>query len=184
MNKCLLALSFLMFIHVLSRKQTAAKWNLFNIHLIMTKNSLNFFRWMLSQSRNNILSSRREGLGWMSGENSLQREWWGARSGRSGRLWMLHPCRCSRPGWMGPWITCSSTRSGGWWLCLWQWGWNLVIHGVPSNSSGSMILWKLMFCQQKHCNKGNAVGRQLKTSTSLHFPSGWKNDYSDQARYL
>jgi len=36
------------------------------------------------------------------------------------RLWMLHPWRCSRPGWMGPWAAWSSTRSGGWWPCLWR----------------------------------------------------------------
>ena len=139
-----------MFIRVFSRKQTVAKWNLFNIHLIMTNNSLNFLRRMLSQSSNNILSSRREGLGWMPGESSLQRECWGAGNGRPARLWMPHPCRCSRPGWMGPWTTCSrSTRSGGWWPCLWQWDWNLVIPGVPSNSSGSMIVWKFTICQEK-----------------------------------
>jgi len=27
------------------------------------------------------------------------------------------------------------------WLCLWQGGWNLVILGIPSNPSHSMILW-------------------------------------------
>jgi len=51
--------------------------------------------------------------------------------------------RCSSPGWMGPWATWSSTRSGGWWPCLWQGGWNLVILGVPSNPSHSVIQWFL-----------------------------------------
>ena len=36
------------------------------------------------------------------------------------RLWMPHPWRCSRPSWMGPWATLSSTKSGGFWPCLWQ----------------------------------------------------------------
>ena len=86
------------------------------------------------------LSSRREGLDWISGGRSLQREWWGAGMGCPERLWMLHPCRCSRPGWMGSWATWSSTRSGGRWPCLWQGGWKLMILGVPSNPSYSMII--------------------------------------------
>ena len=32
-----------------------------------------------------------------------------------------------------------SMISGGWWSCLWQRGWNLVILGVPSNPSHSMM---------------------------------------------
>ena len=37
------------------------------------------------------------------------------------RLWMLHPWRCSRPGWMGPWAAWAGITCGGWWLCMW-WG--------------------------------------------------------------
>ena len=54
------------------------------------------------------------------------------------RLWMPHPWRCSRPSWMGPWATLSSTKSGGFWPCLWQEDWNLVILEVPSNPSHSV----------------------------------------------
>ena len=30
------------------------------------------------------------------------------------RLWMPHPWRCSRPGWMGPWAAWSGIKCGGW----------------------------------------------------------------------
>ena len=56
------------------------------------------------------------------------------------RLWMPHPWRCSRPGWMGPWAVWSSIKCGGWWPCLWHKGQNLMILWVPSNPSHSMIL--------------------------------------------
>jgi len=50
-----------------------------------------------------VLSWRKEVLGWMSGGSSLLWEWWGAGTGCPERLWMPHPWRCSRPGWIGPW---------------------------------------------------------------------------------
>ena len=59
------------------------------------------------------------------------------------RLWMLHPWRCSRPGWMGPWAAWSSIKCGDWWPCLWQGDWNFMILGIPSNPSHSMILWSI-----------------------------------------
>jgi len=40
-------------------------------------------------------------------------------------------------GW-GPGLTRAS--SGGWWPCLWQGGWNLMILAVPSNPSQTMVL--------------------------------------------
>jgi len=46
-----------------------------------------------------------------------------------------------RQGWMGLWATQSSTRFGGWQVCLSQGGWNLKIIGVPSNPSHSIILY-------------------------------------------
>ena len=73
---------------------------------------------------------------WMSGGNSLQREWWGIVTGCPDRLWLLHP-------WMRPWATWSSTRSEGWWSCLQKGGLSLMILRVPSNPSHSKILW---FC--------------------------------------
>jgi len=53
-------------------------------------------------------------------------------------LWNL---RQAEGFWMGPWAAWSSTRCGGWWPCLWQGGWNLMIRGIPSNPSDSVILW-------------------------------------------
>jgi len=79
---------------------------------------------------------------------SSQCEWWGAGTGCPERLWIFGPWSCSRPGWMGPWATGSTTRSGGWWSCLCQWGWNFMILGVPSNPSHFMILWSWLF---KYC---------------------------------
>jgi len=73
--------------------------------------------------------------------SSLLWEWWGAGTGCPQRLWMLHPWRCSRPGWMGPWAAWSSIRYGGLRPFLWEWGWNLMILEAPSNPSHSMILW-------------------------------------------
>lgn len=55
------------------------------------------------------------------------------------RLRMLHPWRCLRPGCMGLWAAVASTRSGGWWPCIWWGDWNLVL-GIPSNPSYSVIL--------------------------------------------
>ena len=56
------------------------------------------------------------------------------------RLWMPHPWRCSRPGWMGPWAAWSSIKCGGWWPCLWQGGWSFMILEVPSSPGHSVIL--------------------------------------------
>ena len=42
--------------------------------------------------------------------------------------------------WMGPWAAWSSIKCGGWWPCLLQGGWILVILHVPSNPSHSTIL--------------------------------------------
>ena len=56
------------------------------------------------------------------------------------RLWMPHPWRCSRPGWMGPWAAWAGMKCGGWWPCLWQGGWSFMILGVSSNLGHSMIL--------------------------------------------
>ena len=61
-----------------------------------------------------VLNRGREDWGWMSGGSSLLWEWWGAGTGCPERLWMLHPWRCSRPGWMGPWAAWSSIKCGSW----------------------------------------------------------------------
>ena len=82
----------------------------------------------------------REGRFRLGIKGKSQREWQGAGTGCPERLWMPHPWRCSRPGWMGPWAAWSSIRYEGWWPCLWQGGWSLMILQVPSNPSHSMIL--------------------------------------------
>ena len=50
------------------------------------------------------------------------------RTGCPERLWMPHPWRHSRPGWMGPWAAWSSIKCGGWWPCLWWAGLELHDH--------------------------------------------------------
>jgi len=74
------------------------------------------------------------------------REWWGAGTGCSEKLWMPHPWRCSRPGWMGPWATWSSS----WQPYLWHGGWNLLIFEVPSNPSHLVTLWNILNNRQVH----------------------------------
>jgi len=97
---------------------------------------------------NGILSSIRNGVASMEKEetlllySTLMRAYleycmqvWGPE-----RLWIPHPWRCSRPGWIGPGATWSSIRYGGWWPCLWQRGWSLMMLEAPSTPSQSMIL--------------------------------------------
>ena len=40
----------------------------------------------------------------------------------------------------GPGATWSNTRSGGWWPCLWQGGWKLMVLADPSNPGCSLVL--------------------------------------------
>ena len=69
------------------------------------------------------LTWRREDLGWISGVSFLLWEWWGAgTAAQRGCGCPVHPWRCSRPGWMGPWAAWSGIKCGGWWPCLWQGG--------------------------------------------------------------
>jgi len=58
-----------------------------------------------------------------------------------GRLWMPHPWRCLRPGWMGPWAAWSSITYGSWRPCLQQQGWSCrdVDPLGPFNPSHCMI---------------------------------------------
>ena len=57
--------------------------------------------WAVMGQGGMVLSSRREGLDWMSGGNSSQ-SGGGAGTGCPEMLWLPHIWRCSRPGWMGP----------------------------------------------------------------------------------
>jgi len=76
------------------------------------------------------------------------------------------PWRCSRPGWLGHWASWFSTRSRGWWPCLW----NLMILGVLSNPSHSVILW-LPFFQSARTSGDH---RDLSNITE------WLGDYFSQ----
>jgi len=65
------------------------------------------------------MNSSREDLDWISGE-VLDRE-----SGEvldqlpRGCGCPIHPWRCGRPGWMGPWAAWAGIECGGWWPCVW-----------------------------------------------------------------
>ena len=89
-----------------------------------------------------VLSWRREDLGWTSGGSSLLWEWWGAgTAAQRGCGCPVHPWRCSRPGWLGPWAAWAGITCGDWWPCLWWGGWSFVILEVPSNPGHSVVLW-------------------------------------------
>jgi len=58
------------------------------------------------------------------------------------RLWMPHPWRCSRPGWMGPWAAWSSIKC---WRLVARpvaGDWSFMILEVPSSPSHSVITIK------------------------------------------
>ena len=83
-------------------------------------------------------SDRTTGSGFTLAGNSLFRGWWGSDMGCPEKLWMLHPWKCSRPGWVGSW----ATWSGGWQACPWQGagtGWYL--RSLPTKA----ILWSVYF---------------------------------------
>ena len=64
------------------------------------------------------------GLGWILGGSFPHRGWWHTGTGCLQRLWMLHPWRHSRPGWMWLW----AAWSAGWRPCTQQsveTGWSL-----------------------------------------------------------
>lgn len=54
------------------------------------------------------------------GRISSMREWWGTRMGLSREAVAVHPCKCSRPSWLGLSTTWSSARCP----CPWQKVWN------------------------------------------------------------
>ena len=71
----------------------------------------------------------------MSGGSPSQREWRVVGTDCPESLWMLHPWSCSRPVWMGPWATWSST---------WGRGLDLDDHWGPFQPKpfyDSVILW-------------------------------------------
>ena len=106
-----------------------------------------------------VLSWRREDLGWISGASSFLWEWWGAgTAAHRGCGCPIHPWRCSRPGWMGPWAAWAGIKCGGWWPCMQQGGWSFMILGVPSNTSHSMIQHMLaLFPPELFCTSHQTV---------------------------
>jgi len=82
----------------------------------------------------------------------------------------FHPWKCSRPSWKGPW----ATRSGEWQPCLLQTGWSLMIFGVPSNLSHSMIS---MFAYNQKGLPGSliVVPRYYKQSCRISSPSSTRS---------
>jgi len=77
------------------------------------------------------------------------------------KMWVPHPWRCSRQGWMGPWAAWSG---GGQWAHSWGGFW--VGFEVPSNSSHSMVLWLWFHCA-------------LSWNTNSRFVSVWIIIHSD-----
>ena len=93
------------------------------------------------------------------GRSFSLREWWRTGTGCPKRLWMPHPWRHKRPGWMWLW----AAWSGGWRPCTWQGvetGWSLW------SFSTQAILWfydcmTIIFQKAKYC---------LFLSPSLSWP--------------
>ena len=114
---------------------------------------LRILHWKLgSFVKKMVLTWRKEDLGWISEGSSLLWGWWSAGTGCPEKLWMPHPWRCSRPGWMGPWAAWSSIKCEGWWPWLQQRDRRLMILEVPSNPSHSVILWnKERLKKDRHC---------------------------------
>ena len=103
--------------------------------------------------------------------------WWGASTGCPERLGIFCPWRCTRPSWLGPCADWSSTWSSSWQPCLLEWGWNLEILEVPSNTSHSMInesirtlciLKSLSTAQQHWASSKKKSWKISKAQTSKH----------------
>ena len=85
-----------------------------------------------------------------SGESSLLWEWWGAgTAAQRGCGCPVHPWRCWKPGWMGPWAAWAGMKCAGWWPCLWRGvgdSWSLrslptqAILWYDSNMRGKLVL--------------------------------------------
>lgn len=84
---------------------------------------------------------------WMSGGSFSLRDWWGTGKGCPERLWIVHPWRHLRQGWMRLWTIWSSTWFSSWQHFLWQGSLNLMILEVASNTNHSVILW-FLYCLQ------------------------------------
>jgi len=93
-----------------------------------------------------VLNWKRVGLDSTEGRNFLKWGLWGTGTGCPEKLCMSHHWKCSRPGWMGLWVTCSTGRCP----CSWQEVWISWPLKVPSNSNHSMIQW---FCDTSGCQK-------------------------------
>lgn len=122
-----------------------------------------------------VFSLRREGLDWLSGGSSSQREWWGAGTSCPESLWVLYPWRYSRPAWTGPWTAWSSNRYAGWWPCLRQGCWNSMIFGVPYSSNHSMILWLVSTSRTSSVKKESSLcnNKCLPRETQFQYCLWW-----------
>lgn len=71
-----------------------------------------------------VLNWKKVGLDYILWRHPWPWGWWGTRTCCPGKLWMLQPWYCSRPGWTKFWATWSSERHP----CPWLWvgtGWSL-----------------------------------------------------------
>ena len=93
--------------------------------------------WIVIGQGGIVLNWDRGGLGWILGRSFSHRGCWHTGTSCPSRLWLPHPWRPSRPGWMWLWAAWSS----GWQPCTSQGGWNSMIVVVLFNQGHSMILW-------------------------------------------
>ena len=90
-----------------------------------------------------VLNWDRGGLGYILRGSFSPRGWWHTGTSCPRRLWVPHPWRHSRPGWMWLW----AAWSGGWLPCIYsRGGWNMMIIMVLFNPGHSMILWNVKYC--------------------------------------
>jgi len=90
----------------------------------------------VDSDRTMVLNRDRGSLGWILGGSFSLRGWWRIGTGCPRRLWMPHPWRHPRPGWMWLW----AAWSGGWRPCTEQGGWNYCVPFQPRPFYGSMNL--------------------------------------------
>ena len=120
------------------------------------------------------LNLKRGNLGYMLEWLGLRglRGWWGSGTVCPERLWVLHPWRFSRPGWMGPWVDC------GWELCSWQGCWNYMILKVPSSPSHAVFQW---FCEVRRAFSSTDCE---PTCEQGNLPCPWKILLAEEALSL
>ena len=89
---------------------------------------------------------------------------------------LVHPWRCSRPGWMGPWAAWAGMKCGGWWPCLWRGvGASWSLRSLPTQA----ILWfyDSMTVKSKFKMMMNNSDNYQRTRAWLVTPSTEKNNH-------